>query len=149
MPFVAAWPDHIASRSRSDRIALTMDLFPTLLEAAGVSFEHNIDGRSILSTLEGKDQPPEERDLFFHRREGNPRFQGLTIAALRRGHWKLVRNSPFATLELYNLAEDPREERNLAEAHPERFRELAAALRLQVQRGGAVPWQPPARRDEP
>jgi arylsulfatase A-like enzyme len=126
-----------------------MDLFPTLLEAARVSPGHRIDGRSFLPTLLGREQPPEERDLFFHRREGNPRFQGLTIAALRRGDWKLVRNSPFAPLELYNLAEDPREERDLATTHAEQFEELAAALRLQVQRGGAVPWQPAGRRDTP
>jgi arylsulfatase A-like enzyme len=149
VPFAAAWPRHVAPRSRSDRIGLTMDLFPTLLEAAGVSFTHPVDGRSLLPTLLGRGQPPEDRDLFFHRREGNPRFQGLTIAALRRGDWKLVRNSPFGPLELYNLADDPLEERDLAPSHADEFRELAAALRLQVQRGGAVPWQPATRRDAP
>jgi arylsulfatase A-like enzyme len=149
VPFAAVWPGQIPRGSRRDRIALTMDLFPTLCEAAGISVDHAIDGRSILPTLLGREQPVEDRDLFFHRREGNPRFQGLTISAVRRGDWKLLRNSPFAPLELYHLAEDPREEEDLAASQPERFRELAAALRLQVQRGGAVPWQPPARRDEP
>jgi arylsulfatase A-like enzyme len=147
VPFAAVWPDRIRPGRRSDRVALTMDLFPTLCEAAGVSIGHTIDGRSILPTWLGKPQPPEDRDLFFHRREGNPRYQGLTINAVRRGSWKLLRNSPFAPLELYDLASDPLEQHDLSAARPDRFRELAAALRLQLQRGGAVPWQPPDRRD--
>jgi arylsulfatase A-like enzyme len=149
VPFGAVWPGRIAPGRRSDRLALTMDLFPTLCDAADVAIEHTIDGRSLLPTLLGREQPREDRDLFFHRREGNPRYQGLTVSAIRRGDWKLLRNSPFAPLELYNLEEDPREEQDLAATEEEMFRDLAQALRLQVQRGGAVPWQPPSRRDVP
>ena len=86
----------------------------------------------------------EDRDLFFHRREGGERYQGLTIQAVRRGDWKLLQNSPFAPLELYNLAADPEEQMDLAATNRGKFRELSAALRVQIQRGGAVPWQRPA-----
>ena len=46
-------------------------------------------------------------------------------------------------LELYNLADDPREKVNLAGKNRKMFNELSAALRAQIQRGGAVPWQRP------
>ena len=97
--------------------------------------------------LLGQSQPAPERDLFFHRREGGERYGGLTIHAIRRGEWKLLQNSPFAPMELYNLDEDPGEENDLATDNRKVYRELLAALRVQIQRGGAVPWQRPSRRD--
>ena len=149
VPFCAVWPGRIRPGTRSDRIALTMDLFPTIAEAAGATFDHPIDGRSILPTLLGHAQPPEQRDLFFHRREGGDRYGGLIINAIRRGDWKLLQNSPFAPQELYNLRADPREQHDLASENRRKFRELARALRVQIQRGGAVPWQPPGRAAAP
>ena len=86
-----------------------------------------------------------DRDLYFHRREGNQRYQGLITNAMIRGDWKLIYNSPFAPLELYNLRTDPFEKVNQAAKNPAKFAELAKSLRIQIQRGGAVPWQPPVR----
>ena len=114
-----------------------------------VTFDHVIDGRSILPTLLGQPQITDDRDLFFHRREGGDRYGGLTIHAVQRDGWKLLQNSPFAPLELYNLRDDPGEQNELSQERKQEFRELSAALRVQIQRGGAVPWQPPKRRDTP
>jgi hypothetical protein len=50
---------------------------------------------------------------------------------------------------MYNLDDDPGEENDLAKEQRRKFQELSAALRVQVQRGGAVPWQPASRRDTP
>lgn len=147
VPFGAVWPGHIAAGTRSAATALTMDLFPTLCAAAEVPLDHPIDGRSILPTLLGQATTDAPRDLFFHRREGGTRYGGLTTNAIRRGPWKLLQNSPFAPLELYNLADDPREKHDLAASQKAKFNELSAALRVQIQRGGAVPWQPASRRD--
>ena len=147
VPGCVVWPDRIKAKSRSSRMVLTMDLFPTICEAAGVKIDHLIEGKSFLPTLLGQSQAKWERDLFFHRREGNDRYGGLTIQAIRRGDWKLLQNSPFAPLELYNLERDPQEQVNLAEKERKVFRELSRALRVQIQRGGAVPWQPASRRD--
>ncbi|MDA1052752.1 MAG: sulfatase [Planctomycetota bacterium] len=147
VPFCVVWPGKIAKGSRSDRIGLTMDIYPMICAAAGITVEHNIDGRSILPTCLGESQPAEDRDVFFHRREGGEQYGGLTINAMRRGDWKLLQNSPFAPLELYNLNADPREEHDLSKRNRGKFVELSAALRVQIQRGGAVPWQPPTRRD--
>jgi arylsulfatase A-like enzyme len=147
VPACAVWPGRISPGTQSDLVALTMDLYPTICAAAGAKFDHRIDGRSILSTLLGDKDPYAPRDIYFHRREGNERYGGLVINAVIRGDWKLLQNSPFAPQELYNLKADPQEQRDLAQDNRGKFRELAALLRLQLQRGGAVPWQPPGREE--
>jgi arylsulfatase A-like enzyme len=85
------------------------------------------------------------RDLYFVRREGGLRYGGKSYEAIIRGNWKLLQNDPYSPLELYNLQQDPYESTNLAGQNLPIFRELAAALRHHIQRGGAAPWQPPDR----
>ena len=146
VPGAARWPGRIRAGTRTDRMALTMDLFPTVLEAAGVPVPEGLDGVSLLATLEGRPEVAQERDLYFVRREGGQAYGGKTIEALRRGDWKLVQDSPFAPLELYHLGWDPGETNNLAAREKKVFGDLSTALREQVQRGGSVPWQPPSVR---
>ncbi len=140
VPFAAVWPGRIPAGSRSDLVAMTMDLFPTFAEAAGAEFDHPIDGVSILPTFLGEEQHF-ERDLFWTRREGGNRYMGKTIWAIRRGDWKLLQNSPMGPFELYHLGDDPLETTDLSRERPQVFNALAAALRAHIQRGGAVPWQ--------
>jgi arylsulfatase A-like enzyme len=147
VPAAARWPGKIASGSRTPHVALSMDIFATFCEAAGVAAPREIDGASFLPTLLGQPQPDVTRDLYFVRREGGPAYGGKTIEALIQGEWKLLQDSPFAPLELYNLRRDPQETTDLAAKERRVFQTLAAALRAQVQRGGQVPWQasgPPA-----
>ncbi len=143
VPACAVWTERISPGSRSDRVALTMDLFPTICEAVGASVDHTIEGRTILPTLLGREQPPEDRFIFWSRREGGNRYMGKTIHAVRRGDWKLLHPTPFSPLELYNLRNDPKEQNNLASSEKGKFNELARALRIHIQRGGQVPWQQP------
>jgi arylsulfatase A-like enzyme len=146
VPMAARWPGRIAGGGRSSHIALTMDLMPTLCEVAGAAVGREIDGRSISPALLGRAQVDPARDLFWGRREGGAPFWGENVQAIRRGDWKLLRPTPNAPYELYNLKDDPFEKKDLAQAEPRVFRELAQALQAQLQRYGAVPWQdrPPA-----
>jgi arylsulfatase A-like enzyme len=140
VPMCAVWPGRIRPGSRSGRVALTMDLYPTVCEAAGVRVEHDIDGRSILPTLLGRSQPEEDRSLFWVRREGGGRYGGRAYYAARYGDFKLVQNTPFELLELYNLADDPKEEKPLGDRHP-MYSKLFNALKDHIIKAGAVPWQ--------
>jgi len=144
VPFIARWPGHIAAGSHSDRAALTMDMFPTLCDAAGVTSPAGIEGRTFLPTLLGHSQSLPERDLHFTRREGGTEYGGKTIDAVIRGSWKLLQNTPWEPLQLYNLDADPGEGADLAMKNRREFNELSAALRKQLQLGGRVPWQRPA-----
>ncbi|MDA0285291.1 MAG: sulfatase-like hydrolase/transferase [Planctomycetota bacterium] len=123
--------------------AMTMDLFPTICEFAGATIDHPIEGRSIVPTLLGKKQDKLRDHWFFTRREGGTRYQGKTIDAVIRGPWKLLQNSPFEPLELYNLDTDPKETTDLAQKNRGIFNELSVELHKQLQREGAVPWQKP------
>ena len=139
VPMCAVWPGKIQAGTRSDRIALTMDLYPTICEAAGAKITHKIDGRSILPTLLGKSQPDEDRFLFWVRREGGG-YGGRAYYAARYGDYKLVQNSPYEPMELYNLKDDPKEQKPLDRKH-KLYRTLFTALRNHIIEAGAVPWQ--------
>ena len=139
VPTCAVWPGKIKPGCRTDRVALTMDLFPTICEVAGVKLDHKVDGRSILPSLLGEAQPTEERSLFWVRREGGG-YGGRAFYAARYGDWKLLQNSPFEPLQLYNLADDSKEQQPLNKNH-KMYKQLFAALRNHVIEAGGVPWQ--------
>ena len=155
VPMCAVWPGKINAGSRSDRIALTMDLFCTICHVAGIAYlleywyeedyataEIPVDGRSILATLLGKYVRPhggDDRFLFWVRREGGG-YGGRAWYAARYGDFKLVQNSPFEPLQLYNLKDDPQEQNPLERKHP-MYNKLFTALRNHIIEAGAVPWQ--------
>jgi arylsulfatase A-like enzyme len=142
VPGVARRPGRIAAGSHAERLIATMDLFPTLCEAAGAAVPPGLDGVSILPTLLGRPQPDAGRELYFVRRDGGTAYGGKTIEALIRGDWKLLQDSPFGSRTLYNLREDPLETTDLIEKERRIAAELSAALSRHIQRGGQVPWQP-------
>ena len=143
VPAAIRWPGKVEAGQESDRVVLTMDVVPTLCEAAGAGIEHAIDGVSFLPFLRGEPQPEPVRDLFWGRREGGKHFKGGTIEGMRRGDWKLLRARPGGPLELYNLAADPLEKTDLAATEPDKAKELTAALEAQLARYAQIPWQPP------
>jgi len=139
VPMCTAWPGKITPGSRSDRVALTMDLFPTICEAAAVTPDYQFNGRSILPTLLGKYQSAEDRFLFWVRREGGL-YGGRAYYAARYGDYKLLQNSPFEPLQLYNLKDNPQENQPLDKKH-KMYQKLFTALRNHILEAGAVPWQ--------
>ena len=147
VPTAVVWKNgELKPGSVTDYKAITMDLYPTLVEAAGGKVEHFIEGKSFLPVLKGQTMSDLDRPLYFTRREGGTRYGGLTIQAVQLNDWKLLQNSPFAPQELYNLANDPAERNNLIEAEPEKYRELNALMMKHLQEGGKVPWQAPGNK---
>lgn len=142
VPFLVRWPGHVTAGSRQDYAGLGFDSGATFLELAGVAPPGGTDAVSLASALKGQPMP-EGRELYFVRREGGPEFGGKSYEAIIKDGWKLMQNGPFAPLELYNLKEDPKEERNAMGKAPKVSRELSTALRRHIQMGGAVPWQKP------
>ena len=144
VPAIARWPGQIPANRHLNRSALTMDLFPTIAEAAGVKVDPTIDGISFLSSLQqsGDNAPGlSDREFYFVRREGGINYGGKTIEALIQGDWKIIQDNPFGPLELYNLKTDPNEAKNVATEEKQIFQAMAAKLRLHIQHGGKVKWQ--------
>ena len=136
----ARWPGNIEPGSRSDIQAMTMDLFPTILAAAGTKPSQKIEGRSILPTFLGQKQKLPPRDDVY------TWLQGGIKEALRRGDWKITRDKPASTPELYNLADDPQEKNNLAKANPNKYQEMTAAMQSHRDAANKVPWKRPGQK---
>ena len=143
VPTLVVWPGQIAAGSSTNQVNVSMDIYPTLLQLAGVEINHAIEGRSFLNTLLGNSVEEEERVLYFTRREGGLTYGGKAYHALRKGDWKLLQNSPYQPMELYNLKTDPKEENDLIKSQPELYKEMNSILMQHIQEGGKTPWQKP------
>ena len=118
VPGLICWPSRIPAGHVSDQVAITMDWFPTLLEAASVTPdpEHPPDGISLLPMLIGLGDPV-PRKLFWRYRLNRQR-------AMRDGDCKYlkIRDNTF----LFNVVDDPRERANLRELRKDVFDRMEA-----------------------
>ena len=122
VPTIASWPGKIAANSQTNHLSAFWDVYPTLAELTGQEIHDSVDGISFLPTLLGKEGQQEHEYLYWEFHEKNGR------QAIRKGDWKLVRYDVFSpekmTTELYNIAEDPAEIRNVAEENQDIAEEL-------------------------
>ena len=140
VPMIASWPGKVEPQTTCDTVSLTMDLFPTICEATAVSFGDEIDGVSILPSIQNYSQQI-ERDLIWMRLEGN-NSMGRRNYSIRRGDWKIVQPNPFSEYELYNVAKDPSESENLRSGKLKKtFWPMVKSLQSHIQECGTVPWQ--------
>ena len=143
VPFVVRSLEESTRGTRSEYVGLNFDLTATFLDLSGAKADPDSDAVSLAPILRGDSMPPSEgpRELYFVRREGGNRYMGLAYHAVIRGKWKLMRNSPFAPLELFDLHADPEESTDVIEKFPRIANQLKQSLRKHVQRGGHTPWQ--------
>jgi len=127
VPFLARWPGRIAPGT-SDLPCASWDVLATCGELAGFPVPASSDGKSLAPTLLGR--PAEQGVHEYLYWEHMPRG-GRHVQALRRGNWKLLRLGVQARnprVELYDLAADPGETRDLSTARPELVAELTALM---------------------
>lgn len=120
VPCIVRWTDRIRP-GETAQTALTMDVFPTLAEAAGIALapDFSLDGTSLLPLLEGRAGLP-ERTLFW--RTGGTRVE----KAVRKGCWKLRIADDAKTL--HRLDTDLEERHDCAGQQPGLVEELDRAL---------------------
>ena len=133
------WNGTIQPKSESNNLGLTMDILPTLCEITGVKIDTEIDGISLYKSLKGEEQDSNSRSIYFMRREGGS-YAGMCYYAIRQGPYKLMQNTPFEPLELFNLVNDPAEKSTLNE-NSEKFNELRYNLSQHIRESGNIPWQ--------
>jgi arylsulfatase A-like enzyme len=144
-PCIMRWPSRIEPAQVRADVASTLDLFPTVLELAGIAAppDHRLDGRSIVPLLEGRPLAS-DHPLYY--------FKGGFLEAVREGKWKFRETAAEGTgraheaaiaaflertrsegrsftsaevlgaaaiPELYDLDVDPSETSNVAGEHPE------------------------------
>ncbi len=123
-PLVARWKGTIAAGTVSDTVCAFWDFLPTAAELAGLPVPAGIDGISLAPALFGKTRRAHDH-LYWDYGHGRARYS----QAVRQGKWKAVRNGSAGPLELYDLASDPGESKNMAAAHPEQARRMAELMR--------------------
>jgi arylsulfatase A-like enzyme len=137
-PLVVRWPARITQRGGFvPEPGHVIDIMATALDAAGAEPPKSLAGRelkplegvSLLPALRG--EPLARKDALFWEHEGN--------RAVRAGDWKLVSAFP-GEWELYNLATDRVEMRDLAAEQPEKVRELAARYDAWAARSDVRDW---------
>ncbi|MFK8111896.1 MAG: arylsulfatase [Rubripirellula sp.] len=118
-PLVVHWPTGIQTRGElRHQPAHVIDLWPTLLEVAGVEVtkeEHQRPGSSLTKFFDANEQPNSDRSLWWSH-EGN--------RALRQGNWKISAAGKEGDWELYQISIDRTETSNLAKSNPEKLHQL-------------------------
>ncbi|QRR00723.1 arylsulfatase [Dyadobacter sandarakinus] len=136
-PFIAWFPGRIKAGNSGTQVGHLIDLMPTCLDWAGLSYPAELHGKK-LTPLSGKSLKPvltgsaatPARTLFWEH-EGS--------RAMRSGDWKLVAeiHQPW---ELYNLKTDRTETRNLAGKYPGKVKELEIQYLKWAKEVGVVDW---------
>jgi arylsulfatase A-like enzyme len=154
VPLIVRWPGVTKASSVSDTPVITMDLFPTLLEAAGLqppaptssTGASGCDGISLAPILKGGGDF-QRTELFWH----YPHHQhyqlggAMPFGAVRSGDFKLIEFYNDMRVELYNLRDDGREEHDLAATQPEKVAQLRRRLHAWRDEVGAqMPLPNPA-----
>lgn len=120
VPCVMWAPGRIPADTKTDAIASTLDLFPTIAKLAHVQAEPQgpIDGLDISGLMTGSEPSPRNELLYC---------AGSKIVGLRQGNWKILLRGNRA--ELFNLGEDISESNNLAKQLPDKFAQLEARMK--------------------
>jgi arylsulfatase A len=141
VPLVARWPAQLPAGLVRRGVATQMDLFTTLIEAAGGELpgDRVIDGKNILGMLRGAETSPHEDFYYFFRSR---------IFAVRSATWKLhlyarhlgpkgqaLDAVKLSTPQLYDLAADSGEQHDLASRHPEIVQRLTG---MAASFGGSI-----------
>lgn len=167
VPLIAHWPGRIKPGGTSNALVGLCDLMATFAELSGASLtpQQAPDSISFAPVLQNAERARTRKDLLmqsvgpFVVREGDwklclcpgsgshlhygntPRMDDAWRAALKQFGktpvWKDLDKAPF--VQLFNLAEDPHEDRNLAAQEPERVARLVALLRRQINNGRSTP----------
>lgn len=122
VPLFIKWPGKIKPGTTVDKPVAHIDVMPTLAAAAGATLPDDveIDGVDILPLATGDSVGQWDRQTLF--------WQSGYYRVVRHGDWKLQVSKRPDKQWLYNLAEDPTEQDNLAERNSEKRLELMALL---------------------
>jgi arylsulfatase A len=143
VPLLVKWPGLAEAGRVVETPVISTDLYPTCLAAAGLPLrpQQHLDGVDLSPLLRASGSIA-ERALFWHYPHYNEHPSSVPSSVIRRGGWKLIESFDPAAVELYDLAEDLGETRDLAAQYPERVRELQRELAAWRAAVDAEPMRP-------
>ncbi len=118
VPFIVRWPGQVEAGAVTAEMGATLDIYATLIAAAGGEVPDGVDGHDLTPLWTGETQQSPRREFLYHR--------GRNVQGIRIGPWKL---RTVDGDELFQLDEDPSERYNRAQDHPD----IVAALRERIQ----------------
>lgn len=140
-PMIVSWPGTAAPGTRCDSYIIAEDLYPSILEMAGIrkySVPQTIDGKSFVPLLEKTGNPSRGRSLYWN----CPNIWGETgpgigaTCTVRHGDWKLIYFYESGKKELYNIASDISEKNDLSARYPDIVERLSRDLGSFLRRSG-------------
>ncbi|MBG87941.1 MAG: sulfatase [Verrucomicrobiales bacterium] len=126
VPGIIHWPGVTPAGTVSKFPIISMDFMPTILGIAGLNPTRRMDGRNLVPLLR-HNEPIRRDDLFWH----YPHYHsmgGVPYTAVLSGDWRLIEFHDGKRLELYNLNDDPHEDRNLAKSNPVQAKRMVAKI---------------------
>ena len=133
VPFMVQWQGKVKPGTVVQDPCFSLDIFPTVLEIAGISKEEQKekqDGRSLMPALQGSQSAKSHRAIFWR--------MGAQYA-VRSGDWKMV--SSRGRVELFNLKSDMAETSDLSVSEPEKLKELQALYAAWNKENKAPLWR--------
>ena len=146
-PMIIRWPGVTRAAATCNVPVTSTDFYPTMLDMAGLPArpKQHRDGVSIVPLLKGG-KKLERKAIFWHYPH-NHGSGSVPSAAVRAGDWKLIEWYRDKRVELFNLADDLGETKDLAKSSPARAKELHDMLKAwRKEVGAAVPADKPKRR---
>jgi arylsulfatase A-like enzyme len=137
VPLIIRAPGVTRAGSLCDAPVTSTDFYPTILELAGLEPkpDQHRDGTSLVPLLAGGDSLPRQA-VYWH----YPHYHGSAWkpgGAMRAGPWKLIEFYEDQRVELYNLADDIREQKDLSTAMPDKTAQLLGDFHAWRNRIGA------------
>ncbi len=139
VPMIVKWPGITVPGSDCQDYIIIEDIFPAILELAGVKesvqIDKKTDGVSFVPLLEQSGNYPKDRAIFWHYPHT---YDQPPYSTVRKGDWKLIYHHIERKPELFNLKDDISENNDLASENPEKLRELAVILTDFLKESGAL-----------
>ena len=127
VPLMVKWKGNFQPKIDNESLVMLMDVFPTVLDITA-NKSLNTSGKSFLPILQNKEQWT-DRTVFWHSSKARPVNTGDTkSSAIRKGNYKLINWYKESRTEMYNIATDPSERKDISKENSQLAEQLLKEL---------------------
>ncbi len=139
VPLIVRWPGVVPVKTLCHAPVISTDFYPTFLDVSGLPHEtgKTLDGESIIPLLK-RTGPLKRKAIYFHYPNYAWHGSNKLGGAVREGDYKLIKRYEDDSVELYNLADDLSEKRDLSLEMPQKAAELKHELDAWLTESGAM-----------